>query len=106
MFDAMVDEIIEVLVEFGGSAHRDAVIDRMAVRRGANVASELLRRDALTAFELNLEGRDGRKALVRLPFGEGSHRWGLVADPWDIANPPEQKVVSVGIVEIRAAAAA
>jgi len=77
-----VAEIADALLEMGGSAHRDAVIDRVAIRRGHMVASEALRRELLEAFGRYCAAmaRKGRPALFHLPFGEGSRRWSLTRD--------------------------
>jgi len=80
--NSLVDEITESLLEMGGSAHRDAVIDRVAVRLGVAPATESLKSDILEAFE---QYRSGAKlkndpVLLHLPFGEGSRRWSLTHD--------------------------
>jgi hypothetical protein len=78
----LVEEIMDALFELGGSAHRDAVIDRVAVHRGALSASDGLKRELLEAFEAHCgctrTKRD--RALLHLPFGDGSRRWALTPD--------------------------
>jgi hypothetical protein len=82
LFNTLVDEMVEVLHEMGGSAHRESVIERVAVRQGADRASDRLRRDLMEAFDLHRTGADGcgKRIRLRLPFGEGSHRWALTLD--------------------------
>jgi hypothetical protein len=78
-----VAEIADALLEMGGSAHRDAVIDRVAIRRGQRSVSEGLRIELVEAFDRYCAAmaRKGRPALFHLPFGEGSRRWSLT---WDV----------------------
>jgi hypothetical protein len=82
LFNTLIDEIVEVLLEIGGAAHRDTVIERIAARRGADRASDSLKRDLLEAFELHRIGviGEGKRILLHLPFGEGSRRWALSPD--------------------------
>ncbi|HLI67950.1 MAG TPA: hypothetical protein VKU90_16415 [Caulobacteraceae bacterium] len=81
LIKALVDEMVEALVEMGGSGHRDAVIARVAVRLGVSPATEDFKRDVKEAFEKRRAGPadEGGGALLCLPFGEGSHRWALTA---------------------------
>lgn len=74
----LVAEIVEALMALSGEAHRDVVIERIAHGRhpGARAASSALRDEILRAFNAHCEtGAD--RALFRLRFGEGSHRWSL-----------------------------
>jgi len=76
----LIDEIVEVLLEFGGSAHRDSVIIRIAARRGLNEVPDRLRRDLLNAFDLYRAGAGEPERLLWLPFGDGSRRWALTPE--------------------------
>jgi hypothetical protein len=80
---SLVHQVVEVLLEMGGSAHRDAVIDRIALRRGAARASESLTQEVVQAFDCHRARarRRDEPPLVYLPFGEGSRRWGVVSQP-------------------------
>jgi hypothetical protein len=95
--DPAVAEIAEVLHEMGGSAHQDAVIDRIAVRRGEVLISDELRADVLAAFEAHrAHARRRRKpALLCLPFGEGSRRWGLTPEGWPAPPTMPPAVASI-----------
>jgi hypothetical protein len=77
-----IEEIAEALLEMGGSAHRDVVIDRVAIRRGQLSVSEGLRRELVSAFDRHCAAAagEGGSALFHLPFGEGSRRWSLTRD--------------------------
>lgn len=74
----LVAEIVEALMALNGEAHRDLVVDRIAHgrQRAARPASIALRDEILRAFQAHCESGEGR-ALFRLRFGEGSHRWSL-----------------------------
>jgi hypothetical protein len=74
----LVAEIVEALMALSGEAHRDVVIDRIAQGRhpGARAASQALRDEILRAFHAHCE-TGAERALFRLRFGEGSHRWAL-----------------------------
>jgi len=76
---ALIEEMVEVLTEFGGSAHRDSVILRVAARRGLDEVPDRLRRDLLNAFDLHRARAVGSELLVWLPFGEESRRWALTS---------------------------
>ena len=91
---SLVRQIVEVLLEMGGSAHRDAVIDRIALRQGAARASERLTQEVVGAFERHRARarRRNEPALVYLPFGEGSRRWGVVVRP---LAPPVAHAVTI-----------
>jgi len=81
----LIDEIVAVLMEFGGSAHRDSIILRVAARRGLAEVPERLRRDLMNAFDLYCAGAGDRERLLWLPFGEGSRRWALTPEAFQLA---------------------
>jgi len=99
-----VAEIADALLEMGGSAHRDAVIDRVAIRRGQMFASEGLRLELLEAFDRYCAAmaRKGRPALFHLPFGEGSRRWSLTRDV--MRSVTEQPATTVTLLPAESAA--
>lgn len=78
----LVAEIVEVLLVYGGSAHRNLVAERIAMRRTREQISDGLKREIFEAFDTHCEGaaKAGQPALVFLPFGEGSHRWSLTPE--------------------------
>jgi hypothetical protein len=80
--NSLAEEIIEALLEMGGSAHRDAVIDRVAMRLGAVPAPDSLKGEILEAFERHRSRAKLKndRVLLHLPFGEGSRRWSLTPD--------------------------
>jgi len=82
LVNPMVAEIADVLLTLGGSAHRDIVIDRVAIRRGGHAASDALRQELVGAFDLHRERAvlEGRPSLLHLPFGEQTRRWALTPD--------------------------
>jgi hypothetical protein len=90
--NALVREIVDVLLELGGSAHRDLVIDRIALRRGGARASDGLTLEVVAAFEHHRARASGEHptAVLFLPFGEGSRRWGVapIAGPRLPQNTP------------------
>jgi len=70
----------EVLLSLGGEAHRSMVIQQVARNLGHDVRQipEDLEADVIVSFEATW--RDERKRAAygfHLPFGEGSHRWGV-----------------------------
>ncbi len=80
--DPVIAEIVDALVHYRGQAHRDLVCNHIAsIRSGRSVtASEALRREIVAAFHSHLEAMAANprtRPLVELPFGAGSHRWGL-----------------------------
>ena len=83
---ALIEEIVEVLTEFGGSSHRDFVILRVAARRGLPEVPDRLRRDLLNAFDLHCARAIGDELLLWLPFGEGSRRWALTSSGRDAVH--------------------
>jgi hypothetical protein len=107
----LIDEIVEVLMEFGGSAHRDSVILRVAARRGLAEAPDRLRRDLMNAFDLDCAGAGEAESRVWLPFGEGSRRWAMTPVALDVGAPrlrvgmaPEPDVEPVPIQLVASAA--
>jgi len=70
----------DALQMLGGEAHRGLVIEQVARELGHDVryVPEDLQQALIQSFEQAL--RDKRKRTTygfHLPFGEGSHRWGL-----------------------------
>ena len=70
----------EVLLSLGGEAHRSIVIEQVAKNLGHDVRQipEELQIAVIVSFEETW--RDERKRATygfHLPFGEGSHRWGV-----------------------------
>jgi len=83
--DPVIAEIVDALVHYRGQVHRDLVCDHIAsTRAGMSItASAALRRDLIAAFHAHLDAMTAARrprALVELPFGAGSHRWGLSAE--------------------------
>ena len=73
----------EVLLSLGGEAHRSIVIEQVARNLGHDVRQipEELQLQVIVSFEQTW--RDERKRATygfHLPFGEGSHRWGVRQD--------------------------
>ena len=71
----------EALLSLGGEAHRSMVIEQVARNMGHDVRQipEELQQEVIVSFEATW--RDERKRAAfgfHLPFGEGSHRWGVV----------------------------
>ncbi|MES2342400.1 MAG: hypothetical protein V4597_12025 [Pseudomonadota bacterium] len=97
----LVAEIVEILLVYGGSAHRNLVAERIAMRRTQERISDGLRREIFEAFDAHREGaaRTGQPSLVFLPFGGGSHRWALTPDaqsvlersPLSLARPASSR---------------
>jgi hypothetical protein len=80
--DPVIAEIVDALVHYRGQAHRDLVCNHIAsMRAGRSVdASDTLRRDIIVAFHEHLDAMAASRRtrpLLELPFGAGSHRWGL-----------------------------
>jgi hypothetical protein len=70
----------EVLLMLGGEAHRALVIEQVARTLGHDVRQipEELEAAILHSFEENWKDERRRATYgFHLPFGEGSHRWGL-----------------------------
>jgi hypothetical protein len=80
--DPLIAEIIDALVHFRGQAHRDLVCDFIASRRAGQPvkASAGLRAEVISAFNSHIDAIASARRprpLIGLPFGPGSHRWGL-----------------------------
>lgn len=74
--ESLARDVAEVLRSLGGSAHQNVVIDcvtAMKRNRGEAVTQEL-RSSVVEAFERFSD-------WFTRPFGEGSMRWALIADP-------------------------
>ena len=70
----------DVLVAFGGEAHRRLVIEQVARGLGHDVRQIPEELEAALIVSFEEYWRDERKRAAfgfHLPFGEGSHRWGL-----------------------------
>ena len=87
-----VAEIAEALFELGGSAHREVVIDRIAIRRGHPGVSDSLRAELVAAFDRHrlAAAREDGPALLHLPFGEGSRRWSLTREALQGASAAQE----------------
>lgn len=82
--DSLAKRVREVLLSFGGEAHRTLVIEQVARSLGHDVRQipEELQLALIVSFEEYW--RDERKRAAfgfHLPFGEGSHRWSVRAEP-------------------------
>lgn len=74
--ESLARDVAQVLKSFGGSAHQNVVIDcvtAMKRNRGEPVTNDL-RNAVVEAFERYSQ-------WFTRPFGEGSMRWALVAEP-------------------------
>lgn len=76
-------KVREALLSLGGEAHRSVVIEQVAKALGHDVRQvpEELQEAIVVSFEASW--RDERKRAAygfHLPFGEGSHRWGVRND--------------------------
>jgi len=70
----------DVLLAFGGEAHRNLVIEQVARGLGHDVRQIPEELEAALIVSFEEYWRDERKRAAfgfHLPFGEGSHRWGL-----------------------------
>ncbi len=73
----------EALLLLGGEAHRSMVIEQVARNLGHDVRQipEDLQQEVIVSFETTWRNERQRAAFgFHLPFGEGSHRWGIVRD--------------------------
>ncbi len=97
LHNAQINEIAEILLELGGSAHRDTVIDRIALRRGATRASDGLKQDLLGAVAAHCARADSenQRALLHLPFGADSRRWALMPDEEAIAREQQARAAEM-----------
>ena len=76
----LAKRVREALLSLGGEAHRAIVIEAVARNRGHDVRQipEDLQCAVIMSFEQNLRDERRRAAYgFHLPFGEGSHRWGV-----------------------------
>ena len=74
--ESLARDVAMVLKSLGGSAHQNVVIDCVAAmkrNRGETVAPDL-RNAVVEAFERYSQ-------WFTRPFGEGSMRWALIAEP-------------------------
>lgn len=80
--DPLVGEICEALLQFGGIAYRDEVLEQLGANRSGMIDSRLRAR-ALAVFDAHatvdrLASRN--RPLFRKPFGPGKLRWALTAE--------------------------
>jgi len=76
----LAKRVREVLLALGGEAHRGLVIEQVARSLGHDVRQipEELHAALIHTFEANWRDERRRAAYgFHLPFGEGSHRWGV-----------------------------
>jgi hypothetical protein len=76
----LAKRVREVLLSLGGEAHRGLVIEQVARTLGHDVRQipEELYAALILTFEENWRDERRRAAYgFHLPFGEGSHRWGV-----------------------------
>jgi hypothetical protein len=74
----LAKRVREVLISFGGEAHRSVVIEQVARSLGHDVRQipADLQVALIHCFEANWRDERRRAAYgFHLPFGEGSHRW-------------------------------
>ena len=92
--DPVIAEILEALLALGGSAHRQAVADQVALSRGGRSSSPdtAVRDELYAAFDAYLTGGAARKALplLWLPLGPGSYRWALTDVGLNLFQPAPQ----------------
>ena len=77
-------KIREALLSLGGEAHRRMVIEQVAraLGHGADRIPPALQTAVIISFEKAWRDERRRAALgFHLPFGEGSHRWGVREAP-------------------------
>ncbi len=80
----LAKHVRETLLSLGGEAHRATVIQHIAKHMGHDVRQipEDLQEAVILSFEQNWRDERRRAAYgFHLPFGEGSHRWGVVREP-------------------------
>jgi hypothetical protein len=76
----LAKRVREVLLSFGGEAHRTIVIEQVARSLGHDVRQIPAELQAALILSFEENWRDERKRAAfgfHLPFGEGSHRWGV-----------------------------
>ena len=79
----LAKRVREALLMLGGEAHRAMVIETVAKKLGHDTRQipEDLQAALICSFEENWRDERRRAAYgFHLPFGEGSHRWGIVAE--------------------------
>ncbi|HEY8003178.1 MAG TPA: hypothetical protein VIE16_03065 [Phenylobacterium sp.] len=80
----LAKRVREALLSLGGEAHRAMVIESVARNLGHDVRQipEDLEVAVILSFEENWRDERRRAAYgFHLPFGEGSHRWGVRPEP-------------------------
>ena len=80
----LAKRVREALLSLGGEAHRAMVIQSVAKQLGHDTRQipEELQAALICSFEENWRDERRRAAYgFHLPFGEGSHRWGLRPAP-------------------------
>lgn len=80
----LAKRVREALLSLGGEAHRAMVIETVAKKLGHDTRQipEDLQASLILSFEENWRDERRRAAYgFHLPFGEGSHRWGVVREP-------------------------
>ena len=73
----------KALLSLGGEAHRSMVIEQVARNLGHDVRQipADLEMEVIVSFETTWRNERQRAAFgFHLPFGEGSHRWGIVRE--------------------------
>ena len=76
LLESLARDVAAVLKSLGGSAHQNVVIDCVAAikRQRGEAVTQDLRQAVVEAFERYSQ-------WFARPFGEGSMRWALIADP-------------------------
>src|SRR4029077_8961401 len=80
----LAKRVREALLSLGGEAHRAMVIETVARKLGHDTRQipEDLQASLILSFEENWRDERRRAAYgFHLPFGEGSHRWGVLREP-------------------------
>jgi hypothetical protein len=80
----LAKRVREALLSLGGEAHRAMVIQTVAKKLGHDTRQipEDLQAALICSFEENWRDERRRAAYgFHLPFGEGSHRWGVLREP-------------------------
>ncbi len=81
---SLAKRVRDVLIAFGGEAHRTLVIEQVARALGHDVRQIPEELEAALIVSFEDYWRDERKRAAfgfHLPFGEGSHRWSVRAEP-------------------------
>ena len=79
----LAKRVRETLLTLGGEAHRAMVIEHIAKQQGHDTRQipEDLHAAVIASFEQNWRNERSRATYgFFLPFGEGSHRWGVVRE--------------------------